>query len=598
MSKKKIPIDYTARDFNTIKENLVNHAKRYYPDTYRDFNEASFGSLFMDSAAYIGDMLSFYLDYQANESFLDTAQEKQNVISLARTLGYNYSDSITSYGLCELYVILPAGPFGNAPDLLYAPVLKEGSTFASRDGGIYTLMEDVDFSHSQNLTVVSSVNDTTGAPEKFAVKAHGQVKSGNVEELFVNVGDFERFPRVRIEVDNLSEIVSIEDQEGHKYHEVPHLSQDVIYVPISNRGTHSESVPNIIKPYHVPRRFTTQNFEGFTEVQFGQGSDAEILSGSYLDPSNVVMRQFGQAHISDTYLDPTNFTSTEKMGIAPANTTLSIKIRKDNIENTNAGTRTVTRVVDANFEFKNEQKLDATKRADIITSLEVSNETPILGDLTTPDQDEIKIRSQQIFAAQDRAVTKNDYVSMIYAMPSKFGAIKRCCAVVDMDSFKRNINLYVISENSRGHLAETNISLKNNTKRWINMYKMMGDTFDILDAKVVNLGLEYSVVVHSEYNRLDAIAECNGVLERMFKDPPNIGEPLFLNDVYNELNNLDSVVDVTDVIIHNKVGNNYSDLSYNINANLTVDGRVLELPENFIYEFKFADIDFKGRVVS
>ncbi len=598
MSKKKFPIDYTGRDFDSIKRNLVNHAKRYYPDTFRDFNEASFGSLFLDSVSYIGDMLSFYLDYQANESFLETAQEKRNVISIARTLGYNYSNSITSYGICEFYIVVPVSAYGNAPNLYYAPVLKAGSTFSSRNGGMYTLMEDVDFGHSNNLTIVSTVDPDTGAPEKFAIKAHGQVKSGAIEELFMEMGDFERFPTVRIDGTNIAEIISVEDSEGHKYYEVPHLSQDVIYVPTSNRGKYSESVPNIIKPMSVPRRFTVQHQDTHSELQFGQGSDLEIMSGSYLDPSNVVMRQFGKFHVSDTYLDPTNFTSTDKMGIAPANTTLSIKVRIDNIENTNAAAKTINRPVDVRLEFDKSDNLDETKKSEVRTSLEVSNDNPIIGDLTTPTEDEIKIRSQQIFAAQDRAVTKQDYVTMVYAMPSKFGAIKRCKAIVDMDSFKRNINLHVISEDRNGHLVETNPSLKNNVKKWITNYKMMGDTFDILDTRIVNLGLEYSIVVHPEFNKLDTISECNSALTRMYETKPDIGEPLYINDVYNELNNLESVVDVVDVVVKNKSGGKYSDLFFSIPVNLTTDGRVLLMPEDYIYEFKFPEVDFKGRVVS
>ena len=598
MKKRKIPIDYTDRDFNSIKESLVNHAKRYYPDTFRDFNEASFGSLFLDSVAYIGDIMSFYLDYQANESFLETAQEKQNVISHARTIGYNYSDSITAYGICEFFVLVPVGPYGNAPDLRYAPVLKEGSVFSSKQGGIYTLIEDVDFSQSSNLTIVANVNSDTGAPEKFAIRAHGQVKSGEVQELFVDIGEFERFPKVVINGTNISEVLSVEDSDGHKFYEVSNLSQDVIYVPVSNRGADSKTVPNLIKPLSVPRRFTVNFSDGFAEIQFGQGSDLEILTGSYMDPSGVVMQQYGKPHISDTYLDPTNFTSTDKMGVAPSNTTLSIKVRKDSVENTNASAKTIVNVVERNFEFKDEHKLNTTKVADVIASLEVSNNNPILGDLTTPDHDEIRIRSKNIFSAQNRAVTKQDYVSMVYSMPTKFGAIKRCRAIVDMDSFKRNINLYVISENVNGQLVKTNHTLKNNLKKWINLYKMMGDTFDILDARIVNLALEYSIIVHSEFNKMDALADCREALTNMFSTKADIGEPLFINDIYNELNNLESVVDVADVVVKNRSGENYSDLNYSIDLNLSTDGRVLMLPDDYIYEFKYPDVDFKGKVIS
>lgn len=592
MAKKKIPISYTNRDFNSIKAALIEHARRYYPDSYKDFNEASFGSLMLDTVSYVGDVLSFYLDYQANESFLETAIEKENIINLSRNMGYRYSDAISAYGECDFFVTIPAD--SAAPDLTYAPVLKAGAEVTSTSGGRYTLIEDVDFSDPNNLVVVSNVDDATGAPTFFAVKATGQIKSGYVEERFIEVGEFKRFQKVTVEVENISEVVSVEDSEGHQYYEVEHLSQDVIYVNVSNRNQDKHRVKNIIKPLSVPRRYRTNFQPGSVELQFGQGSDEEILSGSFLDPSNVVMKQFGKEYVSDTYLDPTNFTRTEKMGISPANTTLSVRLRRDDIENVNAAANSILTVQSAELQFDDENSLVATKVATVRQSIECSNENPVVGDLSLPNEEEIKVRAMNSFSAQNRAVTMQDYVTMAYAMPGRFGALKRVRVEVDKDSFKRNINMFVISEDVDGKLIAPSITLKNNLRTWITNYKMMGDTFDIIDAKIVNLGIDYTVVIAENVSKAEVLAQCDRELQELFSIHPEIGEALTINDIYKTLNRLDSVVDVTDVAVRSLSGGNYSSLNYSTQENLSLDGRVLIIPSDHVYEIKFPNSDIRG----
>ena len=162
VEKKKVPINYTSRDFNTIKESLVEYAKRYYPNNFKDFNEASFGSLMLDTVAYVGDILSFYLDYQANESFLDTALEYNNVIKHSRQLGYKFTGAPTAVGEVSFFVLVPANSAGTAVDADYYPKLKRGSTVFSTAGTSYLLIEDIDFSKTTNEIIVSNVNSTTG----------------------------------------------------------------------------------------------------------------------------------------------------------------------------------------------------------------------------------------------------------------------------------------------------------------------------------------------------------------------------------------------------------------------------------------------------
>ncbi len=171
-------IKYTSRDFNSIKNDLVDYAKRYYPDTYKDFNEAGFGALMLDTVSYIGDILSFYVDYSTNESFLDTAIEYENVLKLGRQLGYRATSNPSSFGIANFYMIVPADVSGIGPDSRYFPFLRIGTQLSSIDNVSFILNEDVSFADSSNEVVVSSVSDTTGLPTHYAIKTSGQVMSG------------------------------------------------------------------------------------------------------------------------------------------------------------------------------------------------------------------------------------------------------------------------------------------------------------------------------------------------------------------------------------------------------------------------------------
>lgn len=180
MATKKVPINYTSRDFATIKQELVNYAKRYYPETYQDFKEVSFGSLMLDTVAYVGDVLSFYLDYQANESFLDSAAEYKNVLRLSKQMGYNYSGNPSSSGMLDFYLVIPANTTSLGPNVDYLPILKKGSSFTSTNGVTFLLVENVDFGNPANEVAVGRVDPATGVPLSYAVKGSGQVISGKI----------------------------------------------------------------------------------------------------------------------------------------------------------------------------------------------------------------------------------------------------------------------------------------------------------------------------------------------------------------------------------------------------------------------------------
>jgi len=593
---KNIPIDYTSREFASIKASLVEHAKRYYPTNYKDFSEASFGSLMLDSVAYVGDILSFYLDYQVNEFFIDTALEVENIVKHAQQLGYKYDSSKAAFGTIAAYIIVPASSTGIGPDQKYLPVMRRGSSFSSLNGASYTLTDNIDFADTNNEIVPADINPSTGLPTSYAVKAHGRIVSGiRSQESFI-LGDYSKFLRLELSADNVTEIISVVDGDGKEYFEVDYLSQDVVYKSVANKGTDKELVKDIMKPISVPRRFTVYRSPAGTHIQFGQGSEEDIDTGAVADPSEVALQMHGKNYVSDSVFDPSKLLSTDKLGVAPSNTTITVSYRVNSNTNANSAAGAVTEVNNAILEFSNPNLLDRQVVLSIRQNIEVINPEPINGHIEQISEDEIRIRARDSFSTQNRAVTRQDYISMCYRMPPRFGGIKRANVVQDRDSFKRNINLYIIAEDENGKSTKATQTLKNNLKMWISRNKMVNDTVDILDAKILNLGIDFSIIAEPTKNKHTVLSSAINALKEHFMTAPEIGEPLQITDIYRVLNKLDGVVDTTGVKIRKPVGTSYESINYNVDLNTSADGRTLHIPENVIYEIRFPETDIRGEV--
>jgi hypothetical protein len=599
MSNKKLqPIDYTSRDFESIRRDLENYAKRYYPDTYQDFNEASFGSLMLDTVAYIGDILSFYVDYQTNESFMDTAIEYNNVVRLARQMGFKLNTAPSAHGVLTFYIEVPSDQTTLGPSLSYAPRLKAGSSFSSTGGGHYTTLDDVDFSQPTNQVVSGKIDSVTGAPSSYIIRAQARAISGRVSYQEVTLGNFQRFMRVNLEASNVAEILSVVDSEGHIYYEVDNLSQNIIYKAIPNTNTNTRNtVKNLLKAVPVARRFTLEREAGTAWLQFGYGSTSELLAEAVVDPANLVLQLPGRNYTNDLNFDPTKLISTDKFGIAPSNTTLRIGYRTNLTQDVNSGVNTITTVNKPLFRFTNQGSLVQAQRATVMGSLEVSNDEPFVGDISLPNTDEIKQRVYGYFATQNRAVTVQDYQAISYGMPAKFGSIKRAACLRDFDDLRRNLNLYVISENSSGKLTSANVTIKNNLRNWILQYKMVNDTVDILDAAIVNFGISYSLAIDINANRYTVLSKATTALrDYLLRNQYDIGESILITEFYKVLQKVDGVVDVYDVNILGRTGAMYAKVSYDFKKNLSADGRYILADPNVIFELKFANVDIEGAI--
>ena len=595
--KKYPPINYTSRDFNSIRRDLIEYAKRYYPNTFKDFNEAGFGSLMLDSVSYIGDILSFYLDYSVNETFLDTAIEYENILKIGKQLGYKFPGNPSSFGQVELYVIVPSLSDGNVPDVSYMPIVKKGTTFSSLNGNGFSLIEDVNFGDPNNEIVVANVNNTTGAPISYAVKAAGKVVSGIVESEDITIGNFQKFLRLELSAPNISEIISIVDSSGNEYYEVDYLSQDVVYRATTSTQNNNTVTQANLRPFAVPRRFVTERDRRSTFIQFGYGQEInENNIEPLIDPSKIVVQKHGRDYYSDSNFDPYNLLKTDKLGVAPANTVLTITYRTNESTNVNMSANSVVNVGEPIFEFMDESSLNSAEVNNVVSSLEVNNESPIVGDVTLPNVQELKNRIYSSFTYQNRAVTEEDYRSMCYSMPPQFGAVKRAAIKRDPSSLKRNLNLYVISEDNNARLVQTTNTIKQNLKTWINSSRMINDTIDILDAKIINLGIEFTAVANIESNKYDVLSDAIEELRSFYDRKFDIGEPFSLTEVYSRLNKLDGIVDVTRVKLVQKSGTNYSNVGFDIDDSYSDDGRYLIAPDNVIFEIKFPPNDIKGTI--
>ena len=597
MPDKKILVNYTNRDFNSIKEDLEEHARRYYPDTYKDFSENSFGSYILDTVSYVGDMLSFYLDYQVNETFLETAVEYENVRRLARNTGYRFTGRPAAFGLATFYVIIPANTSGLGPDRSLIPILKTGTEVRSTAGTTFVLTEDVDFANAKNEIVAARFDSTTGKPSKYAIRAQGQIKSTVLFRTTVDVGAFTRFRRVLVGGPGIAEIHSVIDSEGHDYYQVDHLSQDVIYINTTNPNAASDGVPQIIKPKVVPRRYVLEQDETGTYLQFGYGTDEEITTSDITDPSQITLKMSGRTYTTDPAFDPTKLLDSNTLGVAPSNTTLTVLFYQNDSDSVNVAQGNLNTIGISSMTFPNADGIRDSLQGEVRSSLEVSNDEAIVGNTALPTSEEIRYRTYAAKAAQQRSVTRTDYEAYIYMMPPNFGSVKRAAIINDPSSSNRRLSVYVTSEDENGYLIASNSTIKQNVKSWLNKNKMLNDNIDIYDAKIMNIGFDYEVMVHPTKDKIEVLNSVNRRLRSELSNKMYIGEPFYLTNIYNIINKVDGVVDTTKVTPVLKTGGSYNSAPVTIEEMKSSDGTYLKAPRNVIFEIKFFNTDIRGSAV-
>ena len=656
--------NYVGKDFATLKQNLIDFTKTYFPDSYSDFSEASPGSIFIEQAAAIGDMLSFYQDTQLKESILSYASEKKNVLALAQSMGYKPKLTSPAVTTLTIYQIVPSIGLGtlNKPDDRFYLKIKDGLQIDSNDGVTFRSTDIVDFSLADGREIDVYERDTnTQEPSRYLitkkVKAISATEKTTTISFTTNDVDY---PTATIVDSNIIAINSVVDEDNIKYYEVPYLAQETIFVEQPNTSynsklsEYSNTVPYILEVQKVPRRFSVKvNSDNSIDLQFGSGdvtmSDERILP----NPKNVGLGLANSVNRLNQGIDPSNFLKTNTFGIAPTNTTLTIKYLVGGGVESNVNTGDLNRISRIEFEEDLLSLSDTDLRIynDIKNTVAAENLEPAVGGRGAESIDEIRNNAIAMFGSQNRAVTRQDYIVRALSMPERYGSVAKVYVSPDgevdnnspssilanpkniaeftnlVDGLKTKsktdiqkelikylnqkqsnvaennnsfaINMYVLGYDLNKNLTNLNLAVKQNLKTYLGEYRMITDAVNMINGFIINIGCDFEIICYSNFNKREVITNCLTQLKDYFNiDNWTFNKPINISEIELILANVEGVMSVPSVKISNLCGGdgNYSPNKYNIDE-ATKGKIVYPSLDPSIFEVKYPNKDIKGRAL-
>jgi hypothetical protein len=611
-------IKYINKDFSELRQALINFTKTYFPTTYNDFSPTSPGMAFMEMAAYVGDVLSFYQDNQIQETFLQFARQTNNLYELAYMFGYKPNVTGVATVDIDLYQQVPTITSGSVqiPDFSYALYFSPNSSFRTTSTNpINFLMQDpIDFSvsSSNDPTEVTVYSVVGNQPNRFLLKKTRKGISATINTTTFTFNDPTPFATVDINTDNIIGILDITDSDGNIWYEVDYLAQETIYKPIKNTNTNDPNAylnngdaPYILKLEKIQRRFATRFIDDTTlQIQFGSGiaydSDEEITP----NPFNVGIGLLSEQNKLTTAYSPSNFIFTKTYGIAPSSTTLTVRYLTGGGIESNVPANTINAIVNTPvFLTPNLNNVTANS---IVNSIAVNNALAADGGQDGDTVEEIRQNSISNFASQLRNVTADDYLVRALSLPSQYGVIAKAyiepvkAQNVSSGEIPSTLDLYVLSYDSNNNLRICSNTLKQNLSTYLSQYRVIGDSVRIKDGFIINIGVNFEIVVLPDYNNNDVLLECINSLKGYFAiDKWSINQPIILRDLYIILDQIDGIQTVKNINIVNKVGTNlgYSQYAYDIEG-ATQTNVIYPSLDPSVFEVKYPSSDILGRVVS
>lgn len=581
-------INYLSKDWESINTMMKAFTARYFPNVSEDQSDASFISMLFGNLSLIGDQLHFYQDYYANEEFISSCSELESVYKHGRQAGFTPFLGNTAIGTASFFAEVPADSSALGPDVDYLPVLDAGSIIASRLGTNFILTDGVVFDSTD--VRVGRVDMITGTPTTYIVKNFGNVISGEYKTEEFEVLDFQTFLKVRLSGINVAEILSVVDSEGNEYFQVDNLSQNIVYKAQVN---FSGGPSNVLIPYAAPRRFVFSRDSISYYLMFGSGSD-NVNFSEYLENPQMCLNLYGKKYITSFDLDPNKIVSNDKFGVAPEDTVLTVTYRAASLEDVNVGVGSLSSFLDLRVKIQDEHLLDADKVNNVKSSITVMNEKPIVGFTSFDNIDELKERVIGHNNCQDRAVSVLDYINMVYKMPKNFGSVKRVGGSTAFIGNRTFVNLFVVSEDGDFKLAQTTDGIKQNIIKWINGKKISSDNINVFDCQIINLGFDFEIIVASGYNKIDVLIKALSHIRSFYFKTFNIGQNFDITEIFSELISVNGVIDVSKIRVFQKRTGDYSSFEYDLDDNLTVDGKSIEAKAGVIFEIKYPLDDISG----
>jgi hypothetical protein len=597
---------YLNKEFDSFRADLLEYAKSYYKDKINDFSDASMGGVFIDMAAYVGDVMSFYLDHQFTELDPETAVETQNIERHLRKEGVEIVGASPAVVTLSFWVEVPAEIVRGAavPRADAIPVIEEGSIAVSNGGTEFILIQDIDYTIRKSdgnllCDVGIGVTSDDGTPETFVLKQTGLALSGFRTQESFSVGSFIPFREITLSNPDVTEIESVYDSLGNTYYEVRSLAQDVVYRGIANINDDLDLVKEVLEIVPAPYRFTKKVSldTRSTTLVLGGGSADTLEDDVIPDPSTFALPLYGKQTFSRLSINPYQLIDTKTLGVVATDVTLFVGYRYGGglSDNAEPGTIATIQTLRMSFPGNGPTSILSTVRS----STEVSNAKRAAGGDDAPTFDELKAQIPAIKNSQDRIVTKPDILARIYTMPAKFGRVFRAATRTNANN-PLATQLFIISRDAESRLVLSPDSLKLNLRRYLNDYRMISDAIDILDSQVIDLKLNFEIVSDPTANKKLILQQIIVRLKKYF-DVKNfqIDQPIVLQDISNIIFNTLGVISINSIKFENMVGLNsnrmYSDVYWDVQSN-TVKGLVLP-PAGGIFEVRFPDVDIVGRAV-
>ena len=603
--KKERIRNFLARDFGGFRQELLQYARTYFPNKIQDFSEASFGGLLLDMAAMVGDTMSFYLDHQFNELNPLTAIENNNIIRHLRNAGVKITGSSPASVRVNFYIEVPAEQLSNGSYSVKStslPIVLPGTVLESSNGTRFNLVEEVNFAETKingdyKAEIVLGETTETGSPATYIMIMPGLCVSGEESvETFTFGVDHVPFRRVTMATSNVTDIVDIVDSDGNKYYQVESLSQDTVFKGVLNLADDGSLVPYNLEVVPCPHRFVV-NFDPVTKLttlNFGAG-DAESLDNDIIpDPSKLSLELYGKTSFSRFSIDPNSLLETNTLGISPRNTTLSVSYRAGGGLSHNVPAESIRFVKTLKIDFR--RSPETNDAIFVRSSIDVKNLEPARGGDSAPTLDELRRRVTASRQMQSRIVTKQDMLTRLYTLPSKFGRVFRA-GIRENPTNPLAIQIYVISRDESGNLSVSPDSLKINLSEYLNEHRLISDAMDILDAQIVNFTVRFGIVTTPSANKILVV---DNVIKRLSSiltiDNFQIDQPIIMDDIVNIIINTPDVLSLVSLdivpISGQHQGRSYSSNSFSFKN--STKNRVITGPPGSIFELKFPQFDIIG----
>jgi len=615
-------IKYLSKDYNSFKNQLIEFAQTYFPNNFNDFSEGNPGMMFLEMAAYVGDVLSFYTDTQLRESFLTLAQTNENLYNLAYTMGYRPKVTTAASTILDISQLVPSkldeGVY--KPDYNYALTVKENSTFTSTEESTFYITDDVrfGFSSSFNPTNISIYQyDTLGNPEYYLLKKSVQAISAERNTQTFTVGDPERFRTLTLFGANVISIESIVDSDGNEYTEVPYLAQDTVFEEVENTAANdprlnqfNQQTPYLLKLKKVPRRFISRvRPNNQIEIQFGAGVSDKADEQIIPNPDNIGLGiKDGRDQLDRAY-DPSNFLYTKAYGQVPSNTTLTVTYLTGGGLASNVNSNTIIKpgelTINSNPNL-NTSMLNFIKSTVVSTNIEAAK-----GGGGGDSIEDIRLNAAATFSAQQRTVTKEDYIIRTLSMPSQFGRVAKAYITQDDQISPLTtepgripnplaLNLYTLGYDFNKKLTNLNTATKTNLSNYLEQYRMLTDAVNIKNAFVINFKLDFEITVFKNYSNQRVLLECITELQNYFDiDKWQINQPILISEVKNLIGGVEGVQTVEKTVFENVSGTEigYSQYKYGF-GKATKNEVIYPSMDPSIFELKYPNTDIKGRVTT